>query len=122
ATQYVRVIERADGTRVLELNEGQARHSVYKPGTVLTDDYWDASLVLPLATGEGPPNRVAVLGNAAGTIARAYAHFFPETHVDGVEIDGELADIGREWFGLGDRNFTAHTADARPFLRATDER
>lgn len=122
ATQYVRVIERENGTRVLELNEGQARHSVYVPGTVLTDDYWDASLVLPLATGDRPPGRVAVLGNAAGTIARAYAHFFPDTHVDGVEIDGELADIGREWFGLGDRNFAAHTADARPYLRATDQR
>jgi spermidine synthase len=122
ATQYVRVIERENGTRVLELNEGQARHSVYVPGTVLTDDYWDASLVLPLAAGQGPPQRVAVLGNAAGTIARAYAEFFPETQVDGVEIDGELADVGREWFGLRDRNFTAHTADARPFLRATDER
>lgn len=122
ASQYVRVIERPNGTRVLELNEGQARHSVAVPGTVLTDDYWDASLVLPLATGEGPPQRVAVLGNAAGTIARAYAQYFPNTFVDGVDIDGELADIGREWFGLKDVNFQDHTADARPFLRATDER
>lgn len=122
ATQYVRVIERDNGVRSLELNEGQARHSVYVPETVLTGDVWDATLALPLATGDGPPKRVAILGNAAGTTARAYAHFFPDTQVDGVEIDGELADIGREWFGLEDRNFTAHTADARPFLRASDDR
>lgn len=122
ATQYVRVIERPDGARVLELNEGQARHSLYLPGTVLTDDYWDAALVLPLATTAAPPERLAVLGNAAGTIARAYAKYFPDTQVDGVEIDPELAGIGRRFFGLKDKNFTATAADARPFLRATEHR
>lgn len=121
-TQYARVIERANGTRVLELNEGQARHSVYKPDTVLTDDYWDVPLVLPLGVDAKPPARIAVLGNAAGTVARAYAHFFPTTQVDGVELDGELADVGRRYFGLGDRNFRDYTADARPFLRATDNK
>ena len=39
----------ADGTRTLELNEGQAVHSVRRPGTYLTDDYWDEMLVLPFA-------------------------------------------------------------------------
>lgn len=122
ATQYARVIERADGTRVLELNEGQSRHSVYKASSVLVDDYWDAPLVLPLATDAEPPASVAILGNAAGTVARGYAHYFPETKVDGVELDGELADIGRRYFGLGDRNFRDFTADARPFLRAVDRK
>ncbi|MGK2877304.1 MAG: spermidine synthase [Solirubrobacterales bacterium] len=122
ATQYLRVIEAASGSRTLELNEGQSRHSFYQPTTVLTSDYWDAALVLPLATTADPPARVAILGNAAGTTARAFAAYFPETQVDGVEIDGELAGVGRRYFGLKDKNFTAHTADARPYLRATDER
>ena len=47
--QYARVIERPDGERRLELNEGQAVHSVYRPGEWLTDDYWDEMLVLPFA-------------------------------------------------------------------------
>ena len=47
--QYARVIERDDGSRVLELNEGQAIHSLYRPDTVLTGNYWDTALVLPLA-------------------------------------------------------------------------
>ncbi len=122
ATQYVRVIERPNGTRVLELNEGQARHSVWRPDSVLIDDYWDAALVLPLATGNGPPQKVAILGNAAGTTARAFGHFFPKTHVTGVEIDGELAKIGRRWFAMDEANITAVTADARPFLRTTRQR
>ncbi len=47
--QYARVVERDDGSRVLELNEGQAVHSLYRPGTYLTGDYWDGHLVLPAA-------------------------------------------------------------------------
>src|SRR3712207_9138832 len=42
-----------------------------------------------------PPGRLAILGNAAGTTARAYGHYFPRTAVDGVEIDGKLTEIGR---------------------------
>lgn len=122
SVQYVRVIERTNGSRVLELNEGQSRHSVWQPGGVLIGDYWDAALVLPLATGGGPPKSVAILGNAAGTTARAYRHFFPETRVTGVEIDGELAEIGRRWFAMDEANIKVVNADARPFLRATDQK
>lgn len=120
--QYARVIERSDGSRVLELNEGQAVHSLYRPQSVLTGNYWDTALVLPLATLGRPPRRIAVLGNAAGTIARAYAHLLPATYVDGVEIDGDLAAIGRRYFGLGGARFRAISADARPFLRENERR
>jgi spermidine synthase len=64
-----------------------------------------------------------MLGTAAGTTARAYAHYFPHTVIDAVEIDGALFDIGRRYFGLRPRpQLHEHTADARPFLRATDQR
>jgi spermidine synthase len=121
--QYARVVEYPDGERRLELNEGLAIHSLYRPGTVLTGGYWDAFLVDPLAVGGRPPGRIAILGNGAGTTARAYAHFFPDTVVDAVEIDGELLDIGREYFDMRDRpQLRLHTEDARPFLRRTDAR
>ena len=117
--QYARVVERDDGRRVLELNEGQANHSVYRADTVLTNDYWDDHLVAPWATGRTqPPRRVAILGNAGGTTARAYGELFPSTRVDGVEIDGELSEIGEKYFGLTPRpTLRLHTADARPWLR-----
>ena len=64
-----------------------------------------------------------MLGVAGGTVARAYAKYFPDTVIDAVEIDGELFDIGRRWFGLEDRpQLRVHADDARPFLRKTDER
>jgi spermidine synthase len=120
--QYARVVEEPDGERRLELNEGQAVHSVYRPGEWLTGDYWDEMLVLPFAAAPEPPRSVAILGNAAGTTARAYAHFFPGTRVDGVEIDGELSDVGRRLFDLRGPDIHLHTADARPFLRRSDRR
>jgi spermidine synthase len=120
--QYARVVEDRDGTRRLELNEGHAVHSVLRPGSHLTGDYWDEMLVLPFAASARPPGSIAILGNAAGTTARAYGHYFPRTAVDGVEIDGELTEIGRRYFDLRGPRLRMHTADARPYLRRTRAR
>jgi spermidine synthase len=120
--QYARVVQADDGERRLELNEGQAVHSLYRPGTYLTANYWDELLVVPFAALGRPPRSVAILGNAAGTTARAIGHFFPRTRVDGVEIDRRLTDVGRRLFDLRGPNLHLHTADARPFLRRADRR
>ena len=116
--QYIRVVEEPDGDRRLELNEGQATHSLYRPDTFLTGQYWDSLLVLPFATRDTVPERVAILGNAAGTSARGYGHYFPGTHVDGVEIDAELTEVGYRYFDMGSSpNLAVHADDARPWLR-----
>ena len=118
--QFVQVIEEDDGDRILELNEGQAIHSMIKPGSYLTGRYWDGLMVLPFAALRKPPERVAILGNAAGTAARMYGHYFPEARVDGVEIDPELTEIGRDYFDLNGPNLHTYTADARPWLRQSE--
>lgn len=120
--EYARVVERPDGSRVLELNEGQAVHSLYRPGSYLTGDYWDGQLVLPFAASSQAPQRIAILGNGAGTVARAYGHFFPGTAVDAVEIDGELTELGRRFFDLRNPRMRTYAEDARPWLRRADER
>jgi spermidine synthase len=120
--QYARVVEEPDGVRELELNEGQAVHSMYRPGSYLTGNIWDEYLVLPFAALDRPPARVAILGNAAGTTARAYGHYFPASVVDGVEIDPELTRLGRKWFDMQNPRLNIHHDDARPYLRRTDER
>jgi spermidine synthase len=116
-TQYAQVVQEPDGDRILQLNEGQAIHSLYRPGSYLTGRYWDGLIVLPFAALRRPPQRVAILGNAAGTAARMYGHYFPRARVDGVEIDGELTEIGRRFFDLSGPNLHTYTADARPWLR-----
>jgi spermidine synthase len=114
--QYARVVERPDGSRALELNEGQAVHSLWRPGTFLTGDYWDGHLVLSAASRRRPPRRIAILGNAGGTVARAFGHFFPGTAVDAVEIDGELTELGRRFLDLRNPRMRTFAEDARPWL------
>ncbi len=121
-SQYARVVERVDGSRALELNEGQAQHSIFEPDGVLTGDVWDGHLVLPFLARERPPERVAILGNAAGTTSRAYEKFFPGTRVDGVEIDPELSEIGRRFFDMNNPQLRLYDEDARPFLHRIDAR
>jgi spermidine synthase len=120
--QYARVVEQPNGTRSLELNEGLARHSLYVPGSYLTDDYWDGFLVDPRAVLRAAPRRLAILGNAAGTTARAYGHYFPRTRVDAVEIDPKLTEIGRRFFHMRAPHLRTFSEDARPYLRATERR
>jgi spermidine synthase len=119
--QYIQVVERDDARR-LYLNEGIAVHSVWRENELLTGGVWDTFLALPPLLGRRP-ERVAILGNAGGTTARAFGRFYPETRIDGVELDGAVSKAGRRYFGMNDNpQLEVHTADARPFLRRADGR
>ena len=120
--QYARVLQAPDGERTLELDEGYAVHSVYRPGRWLTGNYWDEMLALSLAGEHSPPRSVAILGDAAGTSARQLGHYFPQARIDAVELDGELTKVGRSLFDLHGPNLHTHTADARPWLYGTSRR
>lgn len=120
--EYIRVLQRPDGRRVLQLNEGVAVHSVWRADSVLTGGEWDAPLALPSLLGR-PLERAAILGNAAGTTARALGFYYPRASLDGVELDPAVSRVGRRYFGMGEiHNLTVHDEDARPFLRSTHRR
>ena len=119
--QFIQVVERGSA-RYLYLNEGVAVHSVWRPDEVLTGGVWDVFLALPPLLGR-PVERVAILGNAGGTTARAYGVFYPRAWIDGVELDPAVTDVGRRFFGLGDNpRLRVYDADARPYLRWTRRR
>jgi spermidine synthase len=115
--QYIRVLKDKEGTISLEIDDAMAVHSVYSPGSWLSEDYWDEFLVLPITVSGRPPASIAILGNAAGTTAREYGHFFPNTRVWGVDIDPKMHEIGRRFFDEHGPHLKLVTADARPFLR-----
>ena len=120
--QYIRVVSDGHGGRDLELNEGVATHSTWRPDTVLTGRYWDLFLMLPPLLPH-PPERMLVLGNAGGTIGRAYGRFYPRVQVDGVEIDPKLNQVARRFFGAGDNpRMRLIAADGRPWLERTKRR
>jgi spermidine synthase len=113
--QFIQVI--ANGVeRRLQLNEGYAIHSLYRPDTVLTGGEWDMFLAVPPLL-DRPVERVAILGNAGGTTARAFGVYYPQAAIDGVEIDPAVSAAGLRYFGMGENpRLTVHNQDARPFL------
>jgi spermidine synthase len=122
AYQYIRVVSDGHGGRELELNEGVVTHSEWRPDTVLTGRYWDLFLMLPPLLAR-PPRSLLVIGNAGGTIGRAYGRFYPGVEVDGVEIDPKLNQVARRWFGAGDNpRMRLIVADGRPYLERTKKR
>ncbi|HEY6584683.1 MAG TPA: fused MFS/spermidine synthase [Gaiellaceae bacterium] len=117
--QFIQVVQAPDGERKLYLDEGLATHSVWRKGQVLTGGVWDTYPAV--ATLAPQVKRVAMLGNAAGTAARAFAHFYPGVKLDGVELDPAVSDAGRRYFEMGKTpGLSVHDLDARAFLRRTD--
>jgi SAM-dependent methyltransferase len=96
-------------------------HSVWHEDSVLTGGVWDTFLLVPPLL-DRPVERMLVIGNAGGTVARAFGELYPEVEIDGVEIDGEVSEAARRYMGLED-NPRLHvvTADGRPYLELTDE-
>ena len=119
--QFIQVVQQGPERR-LYLNEGLAIHSLWRADTVLTGGEWDMFLTAPPLLGR-PVARVAILGNAGGTTARAFGVYYPQARIDGVEIDPAVSAVGRRYFGLADNPaLTVVTADARPFLRTSRAR
>ncbi|OFW61981.1 MAG: hypothetical protein A2133_07180 [Actinobacteria bacterium RBG_16_64_13] len=118
--QFVQVVQR-DDKRLLYLNEGFAIHSIWREHTVLTGGEWDMFLAVPPLL-DRPAERIAILGNAAGTTARSFGVYYPDANIDGVEIDPQVSKVAARYFGLGDNpRLNVVTADARPFLQAADD-
>lgn len=120
--QYIDVRELADGSRVLELNEGVVANSIWYPHSVLTGGEWDMFLVVPPLVTH-PVRKVLVLGNAGGTTARALAALYPGVEIEGVELDPKVTHVARRFFAL-DAIPRLHvtTGDARAYLRTTSKR
>lgn len=124
---YIQVVNAGDGTTELVLNEGHAIHSVYNPNRLLTGWYWDYFLSAPYfnaapANGHTPQlRRVAVIGLAAGTIARQFSTVYNAVPIDGVEIDPEIVSVGRRYFNMNEPGLQVHVADGRTFMRVTHQ-
>lgn len=137
--EYYGIDEQSPDMRLLlRLNEGHANHSTYRlkfaqsgdPLDLLTSGPWDYFAAAPFFYPDRDPDSVrslAMLGAAAGTIPKQFlAIYGHETHIDAVEIDPRIIEIGKEYFDMeaGDPrypNYAAHAQDARYWLATTDQ-
>ncbi|MCS7288674.1 MAG: fused MFS/spermidine synthase [Roseiflexus sp.] len=135
---YIQVATRQDpeyGQQVvLLLNEGLAIHSIYNTAydgnpldTLTGGGPWDYFAIAPFVVPGRDPASVrslAMLGSAAGTTpAQFLAIFGPETHIDAVEIDPVIIEVGRRFFNMRDAatgpdhpNYRVYAEDARYWL------
>lgn len=113
AYNFIQVAE-VNGTRYLLLNEGQGIHSIYNPDQLATNGTWDLFLAAPYFYAQPRvPERLAVVGLAAGTIPRQYTAVFGPLPIDGIEIDGAIVAIGRKYFDMNLPNLNVIVDDGR---------
>jgi len=129
AYNYIQVVENEEGCRSLLLNEGQGIHSVYCPDQLRTTGPWDYFLIAPYFNPPPyTPDRVeslALIGLAAGTMARQYTAVYGPLPIDGVEIDPQIVRVGRQYFSMDQPNLpnlNVVVADGRYYLAHSDHR
>ena len=116
------VTEDADGYRVLRFEKGGARQSIGKPGhpEYLGFAYTKVAFAgLALAP---EPSRMLVVGVGGGTMPRFLRRYYPNASIDAVDIDPEVVNVAREYFGYrDDERMRAHVGDGRQFVERTRE-
>jgi spermidine synthase len=116
AYNYIQVIEQ-DGYRYLRLNEGQGIHSVWHTTDLNYGGPWQEFLIAPFFNAPpyqiGQVNNMAIIGLAAGTVARQATAVFGDIPIDGFEIDPAIIAVGRKYFGMTILNLNAIPQDGR---------
>lgn len=112
---YIEVLQSGD-SMLLRLNEGQGVHSQYNPGQLFYGGPWEEFLVGPMFNGsfsiEGV-QRIAIVGLAAGTTARQATAVYGDIPIDGYEIDPQIVEVGRKYFGMTMPNLNVYVGDGR---------
>lgn len=125
---FIQVVEepygKCEDARHLFLNEGVGIHSVKCPsGEFETRGVWTYMASTALwADDPTQMEEVLIVGLAGGTIARQMLESFPNVHVDGVEIDGDVVEVGRKYFDNEDERIRPIVMDGRVFLQLTDRK
>jgi spermidine synthase len=124
AYNYIQVQQDAAGNRYLYLNEGQGIHSQWSPDTV-ADGHRTWSFFLTAPYFNTPPytpddvHSLAIIGLAAGTIARQYTAVYGNIPIDGIEIDPGIIEAGAQYFDMNAEhmpNLTVYAEDGRYML------
>lgn len=125
AYNYVQVV-RQENCNYLLLNEGQAYHSFYCDGGVVPHiSVWSIMLAAPYFRDPSQLAEVeslAVVGLAAGTIPKQFTRVFGPIHIDGIELDPAIVEVGRTYFDLVEPNINIIVGDGRYELNQLNNR
>lgn len=119
------LVKEENAVRTLSTHVLLGTQSMFSSKITFTGLYYDLALLShfflrPMPNKESVP--ILVLGFATGTFAKLSRHFFPESQIDGVEIDPEIINLGRKYFALKDDDAKVYVEDGRVFLTKTDKK
>ena len=117
-------VEETDREVILSTNVLFGVQSILRKDGELTGMYYDYALAAPLMAGgvtSEQPLSLLVLGMGTGTYAGQCARYFPGMEIEGVEIDGKITALAREYFAMPE-SIPVATYDGRAFLAAVDRR
>jgi predicted membrane-bound spermidine synthase len=84
--------------------------------------FWYTQRMADVVAAAPKHDRILVLGGGAFTLPRYLASTYPDSQVDVVEIDPELADISRQYFNYDDpKNVAMIFEDARTYVNRSHE-
>ena len=115
---------KCENARHLYLNEGIAVHSVKCPDdTIELAGYWAMMTTSPMFIDNLENfDSALVIGLAGGTMAKGMLDIYPDVKVDGVEIDGDVIEIGKKYFDNAHPNINPIVMDGRIFLQMTKKK
>lgn len=125
AYNYIQVVQVGDETQLI-LNEGVGIHSIYNPNQILTGSEWDYSMIAPFFNNSpvtpDQVRRAAIIGLGAGTTARELTAAYGPIPIDGVEIDGTIVELARQYFHMNEPNLHVIVQDGRYWLSTTSQK
>jgi spermidine synthase len=116
-------VEETDDSIILSTNVLFGVQSILQKDDSLTGMYYDYALAAPLMAGTeekavaGQSCDLLILGMGTGTYGSQCARYFPGMHMEGVEIDGKITKLARQYFRMPDE-MTVFTYDGRAYLNA----
>lgn len=115
---YLQVKE-TDNRVILSTNVLFGVQSVAMKDGGMTGMYYDYALVSTLMTGmpQDPEKDVLILGMGSGTFATLCQEIYPQSRIDGVEIDAKITNLARTYFSMPEEVHVT-TYDGRAYLAA----
>jgi len=116
---YIRVIEE-DGIRRLQFRRSGAEYeeSAINIRQPLKFEMYYYSLMLAGFAHKPDPERILFIGLGGGTISMAIHHYFPKVHIDNVELDPDVVEVAKKYFGFKeDDRMKVYVRDGRVQVR-----
>ena len=120
-------VEETDESVVLSTNVLFGVQSILPKRSRFTGMYYDCAMAAPYMAGaakkqeRGVDFDLLVLGMGTGTYGSQCVACLPGVRVEGVEIDGKITALAREYFAMPE-DLPVATYDGRAYLNAVDKR